>query len=401
VTGQTYCIPGPSSTADTNLGAVTLYGDAPSSIQDTTNCPKVTNARNLTALSVDLSPGGSYTIRYDVTVCSTGSFYASLVGAWIDYDRDGVFAPTESLFPFAYHAGGVIGASQSFVVPSTVTSTGPTRLRIQLQETSLSTIDPCYYFTYGATKDYTVNIKPSSLYCNCGPTSDEDTHMGPAIFRGETRDIVQYNPPCPGALGPVNFTDQLVTLRQGETYPLSLSVITCRKAYPNIISAAWIDFNGDQIWDPVREQVLPFTNRFGALFAMVTVPIDARPGPTAMRAMVQEMLSGGSTIGPCDMFTYGGTQDYPVQILAAGEADNSGVEAGMLFREPAPIMGAGMPVGEGMSFREKQDDQVAIPEATTSKKGKGKCPKKLALEKAGMRYREQKEAGMNYREMAP
>jgi len=337
VFGQTYCIPGPSSTADTNLGPVTIVGDSPSIIQDSTNCPKVPNARNLTSLSVDLSPGGTYTVRYDVTVCPGGGFYGSLVGAWIDYDNNGNFTPNELLFPFNYHSSSATGISANFVVPSNVTFTGSTRLRIQLQETSLSSLDPCYYFTYGATKDYTVNLRPGSLYCKCGPTSDEDTHMGPAIFQGVTRDIVQYVNPCPGTIGPQNFTDQLVNLRPGGSYPLSLSVVTCRKAYPNILTAAWIDFNQNQQWEP-EEQVLAPTSRFGAVFTVVNVPADAKTGSTSMRAMVQEMISGGNTIGPCDMFTYGGTQDYPIQILAPGEEVENDREVarreiGMQYRE--------------------------------------------------------------------
>jgi len=302
-----YCVSGPQSFADTNIGAVTLAGDS-SIIQDGSDCPKVLGPKDLTNLTADIAPGKKYTLSFQVTAC--GYVYEHVVGAWIDYNKNGLFEPTENVF---YLKGTVANAyTQEFVVPALDTR-GVTRLRLQVQETSGTTIDPCSSFYYGATKDFSINLLPTNLYCNSGPTSDEDTSLGPAIFLGEKQDIVQYANPCPGNLGPRNFTDQRADIEAGKDYTFAFSVVTCNKPYPNILSSVWIDFDGNQVFDS-NEQLLSPTPRFGAIFVTFTVPSSARKGPTSMRTMVQEMAKGGNTIGPCDMFQYGATYDYPILI---------------------------------------------------------------------------------------
>jgi len=310
VVGQ-YCNSGPSSSSDTNIGPVTLVGENGSGIQDVSNCPKTIGPRDLTNLFAEITPGKSYTLQYNTTTC--GYFYTSLVGAWIDYNKNTIFEPSESLFPFMrWNTAGQ--GKADFTVPTNLDVSGPTRLRVQLQETSNSTIDPCSYFSYGGTKDFTVNISKINVYCASGPTSQEDTHLGPAIILGAKNDIVQYANPCPGTLGPQNFTTLSADFEKSKTYPFSISVITCNKVYPNLQTTGWIDFNGDGVWSE-SERVLPATSHFGAIFFDVTIPDDAITGPVSARFMVQEVASNQTSIGPCDMFKYGGTHDYPLQIL--------------------------------------------------------------------------------------
>jgi len=307
---QTYCTCGPSSLSYTNLGPVKLAGDS-TIILDSTDCPKVIGPRDLTSLSADLTGQGIYTLDYAITVCN-GSYYYNQIGAWVDYNHNGVFEADEGLF-FANYTGGIPSASQNFVVPKDLKYSGPTRLRVQVQEliTNLGPlIDPCFMFPYGATKDFTVVLKPRSPYCDSGPTTPEDTHLGPLLLRGESKDIVQYAEPCPGFLGPTNFTDLIADVVVGQTYPLSLSVVTCRKEYP-VSASAWIDWNQNLEWE--ENERLFTAGKYGAITLTFTVPQDAKTGPTSMRTMVQE-TDGSTTIGPCDMFKYGATQDYPIEV---------------------------------------------------------------------------------------
>jgi len=306
--GQDYCSSGPILTADTNLGPVTLVGDT-TSIQDGFDCPKSVGPRDLTNLVADVSPGKTYTLTFQITAC--GSVYPYLVGAWIDYNKNGAFETNENLF--FWKGNAVNTTSQSFTIPTPLDARGITRLRLQVAETTSTTIDPCDEFYYGATKDYSINLSSKNLYCNCGPTSDQDTTLGPAIFLGEKIDIIQYANPCPGTFGPRNFTDQLADLVRGKTYSFAFSVVTCNKPYPKTLSSAWIDWNRNEVFDD-SERILPPNARFGGLFVQVTVPSNAVPGPTTVRTMVQEMVNGGTTIGPCDMFQFGGTYDYPISV---------------------------------------------------------------------------------------
>jgi len=263
----------------------------------------------MTTRSADLSVQGIYTISYSITICN-GTFYYNQIGAWIDYDHNGQFEASEGLF-FMNATGGVPFGEQSFVVPKDLNYSGPTRLRVQVQELISNVgpiIEPCSLFSFGATKDFTVILKPASLYCTSGPTSPEDTHLGPLLLRGHSKDIIQYTEPCPGYLGPTNFTDLVADLVIGQTYPLALSVVTCRKEYP-LTASAWIDWNQNLEWE--ENERLFTENKYGAIVHTIIVPADAKPGPTSMRTMVQE---SDGPIGPCDMFKYGATQDYPLEV---------------------------------------------------------------------------------------
>jgi len=302
-----YCNSGPSSSSDTNLGPVNLVGET-SGISDNSDCPKTIGPKDLTNLVADVSSGKSYTLNFSITAC--GYVYQFVVGAWADYNKNGLFEETEKLFSVMGSTSGVY--TQNFTVPKLDTR-GLTRLRVQVQESSSPTIDPCSMFYYGATKDFSVDLRPANNYCECGPTSDQDTSLGPLIFLGEKKDIIQYANPCPGNLGPRNFTDQQAELFIGNSYTIAFSVVTCNKPYPKILSSIWIDWDANQVFDE-SERVLQPNARFGSIFVPVTVPANAVPGPTSMRTMVQEMVQGGVAIGPCDMFTYGATYDYPILI---------------------------------------------------------------------------------------
>jgi hypothetical protein len=140
---------------DGEIGQVTLIGSSGTSISDSNGCPGNVGPLDLTRLSSSLMQGQRYTIQIERTTC--GDFYVGILGAWIDYNRDGAWTSSELLFPFSQGIGSL---SFSFTVPTTA-YLGRTRMRIQLQEigsTATSTIDPCTNFQWGDTKDYTINI---------------------------------------------------------------------------------------------------------------------------------------------------------------------------------------------------------------------------------------------------
>jgi len=304
---QNYCTSGPLYTSDTNLGPVRINGDG-SQIDDASDCPKVIGPRNLTNLTVNLTQGGLYNLQFAITAC--GYAYSSSIGAWIDFNNNGIFELSENLF-FRSFNGSVYDATAPFVIPSTISYFGATRLRVQVQETLTTPLNPCANFSYGGTKDFTVFLKVSSPYCTAGPTSPEDTHLGPLILQGEKRDLIQYAEPCPGYLGPTNFSDIIADVVPGVSYPVALSVVTCRKQYIQVTSM-WVDWNQDYVWSE-DERVLQ-TPKFGAIMNTISVPLDAKLGNTAMRVMVQETDSG--PIYPCDNFKYGATQDYVINCMA-------------------------------------------------------------------------------------
>jgi hypothetical protein len=165
-----YCKTGSSLAGGSNLGPVELVGVQGTSISDSSNCPNSPGIRNLTNLSVQVQPGGSYVLTLKATTCDLG--WARLAYAYIDYNGNSVFEPLE-----------LIGSSpvDNRVAPVTISFTfavpcigdgsivGPARLRVFVVEGDDISADPCALFNYGAVKEFTVDIlnKPIKL-CSGG-----------------------------------------------------------------------------------------------------------------------------------------------------------------------------------------------------------------------------------------
>ena len=68
--GTSYCLGGPSSTSDSNLGGVALQGDT-LALESVSECPGVPGVQLLLEEMVDLTVGQEYTLSYNVTTCGT------------------------------------------------------------------------------------------------------------------------------------------------------------------------------------------------------------------------------------------------------------------------------------------------------------------------------------------
>jgi hypothetical protein len=77
-----YCVAGPTSPLDSNLGRVHLDGFS-SSIDNAVDCPGQTSTQLYLDEEADLVVGQSYSLVYDVTTC--GSEYSRASQAWIDW----------------------------------------------------------------------------------------------------------------------------------------------------------------------------------------------------------------------------------------------------------------------------------------------------------------------------
>jgi len=86
------------------------------------------------------------------------------------------------------------------------------------------------------------NALGQDAYCEAGPTSDQDSNLGPVSLVGASLTISD-NTDCPGQIDVQDFTSQVADLVVGESYTLTYHVTTCGGPY-NRASGAWIDFNG-------------------------------------------------------------------------------------------------------------------------------------------------------------
>jgi len=107
------------------------------------------------------------------TETTCGNVYPTLAAAWIDWNGDKSFGTAELLAPFSQDKGAI---TISFTVPSPDNKTAPsvpgaTRLRVQVQETYQTYIDPCGAFSYGGTKDFAIVILPPGSGLGSGKIS--------------------------------------------------------------------------------------------------------------------------------------------------------------------------------------------------------------------------------------
>ena len=109
-----------------------------------------------------LLPSSTYIVNV-----STGEWGDEGVAAWIDYNDDGVFAPSERIgaTPTTIGTGytqGQVNDSSSFTISLACTPpTGIHRMRVRMVYAQNGiNIDPCATYTYGETEDYFVNILP-------------------------------------------------------------------------------------------------------------------------------------------------------------------------------------------------------------------------------------------------
>ena len=141
-----YCIPNPSEgpTDGDFIHTVVLEDINYTGANDT-------NYVDNTAMTTDLSVGGTYSIAI-----TSGDYDEDVYAAWIDYNNDFVFDPaTEKLGEFTT---ANVGETQNitFTVPAG-TTLGTKRLRVRCAY-GATDMDACTDYTYGETEDYSVEI---------------------------------------------------------------------------------------------------------------------------------------------------------------------------------------------------------------------------------------------------
>lgn len=150
-----YCTAVGSTTGvDSGLQSFYLSGESATAI-NFIGCPGVVGLDDETfTQSVTLSAGSNYTAQAGFGTC--GGNYYGVGQAWIDYNQNQVFEPSESIGTWA-GTPPVAPSNWLFNVPSGATA-GLTRMRVVQFEGGALPIDPCATFTWGSTTDFSVQI---------------------------------------------------------------------------------------------------------------------------------------------------------------------------------------------------------------------------------------------------
>jgi hypothetical protein len=158
-----YCVDGvgPKSPQDSNLGFVKLE-----QIDDQTNCDGdsgPTYVQDFTSKwSAELGTGKEYELTYLASTCGTEP-WRRVSAAWIDYNQNGIFDDSENL---ATTQSGDAELDYTIKVKFTVPTDavmGTTRMRVMLQESSATSLEPCATYAYGGVKDFGIEITAGGL----------------------------------------------------------------------------------------------------------------------------------------------------------------------------------------------------------------------------------------------
>jgi len=153
-----YCASNATSAADEEISNVTVGTVLNNSSTCGTLAPGpgsiVSQYSNYTTLTpASLIQGESYPIS--VTQTSCGGAWGNILGAWIDFNQNGLFTDAgEQILLGAYLTGNQT-ATGNFTVPVSALS-GITRMRVVSVESTV--VSPCGTYTWGETEDYYVNI---------------------------------------------------------------------------------------------------------------------------------------------------------------------------------------------------------------------------------------------------
>ena len=146
------CQGGPTATGDSNVESVTLNGTTGTAI-NYTGCPGVLGVEQ-SSETATLGVGNSF--QADIQFGTCGNNFSGNGEAWIDFNQNSVFEPSESIGTWT----GIPPTSISsfmFTVPLTAVL-GSTKMRVQQQENSTLPLDPCAAFTWGSVVDFNIVI---------------------------------------------------------------------------------------------------------------------------------------------------------------------------------------------------------------------------------------------------
>lgn len=171
-------------------------------------------------------------------------------------------------------------------------------------------------------------IQVNLVYCNPGAQYSGDTDIGNVTFAGINNGTATPVLSNPGATG--TYTDLTAitpgNVQQGGTYPISVSQITSSNYFYDAYVNVFVDVNQDGVFDAVTERLFSggSTSQLNPMVSgVLTIPATASLGLTRVRVMLEE--GGDNTTDPCDMFSYGETEDYMIDIALG--VDCSGTPA--------------------------------------------------------------------------
>ena len=173
-----------------------------------------------------------------------------------------------------------------------------------------------FYKILGVLGLFSITSASYAQYCSGGPSSTADSNIEGVVASGENATAINYIG-CPGVTGIEDQTAQVMDLNVGGSYSIDVTFGTCGGNWGGA-GEAWIDFNGDQVFD-VSESIGTSSGTPGsapwdaAVTFNFSVPTNAVGGVSRMRVMQRE--SGSNPLDPCGSYTWGSAVDFTINLI--------------------------------------------------------------------------------------
>lgn len=260
-----YCMSGgPTSTIDSNIESVTLVGESGSI--NYTGCPGVLGVEIHSSETVFLDAGSNYTANIQFGTC--GGSFSGVGEAWIDFNNDGIFSPSESIGTWTGMPPTAV-SNFTFNVPFGA-PTGLTKMRVIQGENLSMPINPCASFTWGSATDFNVYIQ-NGVDCS-GYIGDDFTN--PRLVNSFPFSEIYDNSVC--------YTNQNLVYNSPDVFyriipspgMTSVLVSLCGSAFDTFLTVLdenmdVIAINDDNISCGTQSEILVSTIGHDTLFAIV------------------------------------------------------------------------------------------------------------------------------------
>ena len=154
----------------------------------------------------------------------------------------------------------------------------------------------------------------NAQYCNSRAISTADGKIDRVILAGNTTTIDE-NSSTVCTIYTDNTTVAAPELTAGSTYTIQIYHGTCAATQYQKHSTAWIDYNGDEVFDASEQLGAVSVSNFGVSGHVntmtFTVPSGVCSRSTRLRVVLRE--SGNPTA--CGTYTWGETEDYTVDLI--------------------------------------------------------------------------------------
>lgn len=250
--------------------------------------------------------------NYFLTI-QAGTYVGDHFAAWIDFDDNTVFDPTEVV---AQQQNTSNGQSMlfSFNVPVDAKE-GYRRMRVRCAD-GMSSPDPCGTFPYGETEDYTVLVDDGDP---CVPLFAYGNSEGDEVMQVSINGLDFAIPNGETGYVDARFFGNAIEIGGVNTVEVTTGI------YDDDIVSVWVDWNNDGDWDDLLEDIGSANTTMPN--EVVSFPLNVPNTIVLPRHVVMRVRVSYALASPCADENFGEVEDYTLAIGHPGLPCVNGISA--------------------------------------------------------------------------